>query len=650
VSPSGEEPIGTGGWYSFKGVVKSGHLRRLVALAIFMGLVFAGLAARLVDLQVWQHEKYRDIAEKLTKRVYFREPRRGDILDVNGNPLATSLPVKRVCADPSLMGRHHGEVAHAVARVLQYNEAELARLLYPWRTNSDGTITQRRFVDLRRKVSIEQWQQVTQAMAQITFEVDDRKLPRAERRFYKALRQNSVFAEDDQLRVYPSGRLAGHVLGFVQEVDREFNESAVTELKGVDGIERWFHAQLAGMRGWRITETDGRKREIVVKREQDVEARPGLNVVLTIDMVVQNILETELTEAMEKYTPKSVMGMVVRPRTGEILAMGVLPNYDPNEPGKSPIDHRRNRIIADQVEPGSTFKIVTISAALNEGVVKLTDTIDCEGGTWHFMGRPLRDHGHYDVLTVEQVITKSSNIGTAKIGLMLGERQLYDYVRAYGFGSRTGLTLDGELFGTVHAVKDWDKLTISRIPIGQSIAVTHLQMMMAMSAIANRGRLMQPLLVSRLETPMGETFAQYHPRVVRRVVSEQAAKQTVSALKTVVMTDGTAVKAQLEHYTVAGKTGTAQKPGKGGFTDEHVASFIGFFPADDPEVCISVMLDEPDGSKGYYGGQIAAPIFKQVAEQVANYLKIRPDNDETLSDTMARRGASRVRTAAVDPD
>jgi cell division protein FtsI/penicillin-binding protein 2 len=628
-------------------VVKSGHLRRLLALAIFMGLVFAGLAARLVDLQVWKHDKYRVIAEKLTKRIYFREPRRGDILDVNGNPLATSLPVKRVCADPSLLGRHHRDVAHALAPILQYSPPELERLLHPWKTNSDGTVSQRRFVDLRRKVSVEQWQQVTQAMAQLTFDVDDGKLSRADRRFYRALRQMSVFAEDDQLRVYPSGHLAAHVLGFVQEVDREFNDSAVTELNGVDGIERWFHAQLAGMRGWRITETDGRRSEVVMNREQDVEARAGLNVVLTIDMVIQNILETELAEGMEKFSPVSAMGMVVRPRTGEVLAMAVLPNYDPNTPGKSLLENRRNRIISDQVEPGSTFKIVAISAALNEGVVKLSDMINCEGGIWYFMGKPLRDHGHYDVLSVENVITKSSNIGTAKIAIMMGEKRLYDYIRGFGFGSRTGITLDGEVVGTVHQVKDWDSLKISRIPIGQGIAVTHLQLMMAMSAIANRGKLMQPLLVSRLETPSGEPFAQYHPRMVRRAVSEQAAKQTVSALKTVVMTDGTAVKAQLEHYTVAGKTGTAQKPGKGGYTGEHVASFIGFFPADDPEVCISIMFDEPDSSKGYYGGQTAAPVFRRVAEQVANYLKIRPDREEALSEMARKVGPPRVRTAGV---
>lgn len=619
----------------------------MLALAIFIGLVFAALAARLVELQVWKHDKYRTIAQKLSKRVYFREPRRGDILDVNGHPLATSLPVKRVCADPSLIGRHHAQVARALARVLEYKESDLAGMLYPWRTNADGTIGQRRFVDLRRKVNVEQWQQVTQAMAELTFEVEERKLPRAERRFYRLLRQNSVFAEDDQLRVYPSGRLAAHVLGFVQEVDREFNDSAVTEMTGIDGIERWFHTQLAGMRGWRMTETDGRRSEVVINREQDVEARPGLSVVLTIDMVIQNILETELTEAREKFSATSAMGMAVRPRTGEVLAMAILPNYDLNAPGKSALDDRRNRIISDQLEPGSTFKIVTISAALNEEVVKLSDIINCENGIWHFMGTPLRDSGPHDFLTVENVVTKSSNIGTAKIALMMGERRLYDYVRAFGFGSRTGITLDGEVFGTVHSVKEWDRLKISRIPIGQGIAVTHLQMVMAMSAIANRGRLMQPLLVTRLEEPNGDTFAQYHPRMVRRVVSEPAAKETVGALKKVVLTDGTAVKAQLEHYTVAGKTGTAQKPGKGGYTGGYVASFIGFFPADDPEVCISILFDEPDASKGYYGGQTAAPVFRQVAEQVANYLKIRPDREEGMSEMARKARAPRVRTAGV---
>ncbi|MCI0745460.1 MAG: penicillin-binding protein 2 [Verrucomicrobia subdivision 3 bacterium] len=630
-------------------MVKNGHLRRLFALAAFLGVVFVGLAARLVDLQVWQHEKYRALAERINKRVYFREPRRGDILDANGNPLATSLPVKRVCADPSLMGRHHADVARAIAPLLEYERTELTRLLYPWRTNSDGTVTVRKYVDLKRKLSVEQWQQVTQAMSAIAFKFEDRKPSKVEQRFYRTLRQNAVFTVDDQHRVYPSGRLAAHVLGFAQEIEGEFNELSVHELRGIDGIERWFDTQLAGMRGWRITETDGRKREIVINREQDVDARPGLNVVLTIDMVIQNILESELSVAVERFGPKSASGLVIRPRTGEILAMAVLPNFDPNEPGKSPQDSRRNRIISDVYEPGSTFKIVTISAALHDGVVRLTDVIDCESGLWHYAGKPLHDHGHYDALTVENVITKSSNIGTAKIGLMLGEKRLYEHLRSFGFDARTGITLTGEVPGILDDVEAWDKLKITRIPIGQGIAVTHLQMAMAMCAIANNGRLMQPLLVTRLETFNGETFAQYHPRMVRRVVNERAARETVGALKTVVTMDGTAAKARLEHYSVAGKTGTAQKPGVGGYTGEYVASFIGFFPADAPEVCISIMFDEPDASRGYYGGQTAAPTFRQVAEKVANYLKIRPDRDEGLNESMARtRGGGRVRTAAVE--
>jgi len=243
-------------------------------------------------------------------------------------------------------------------------------------------------------------------------------------------------------------------------------------------------------------------------------------------------------------------------------------------------------------------------------------------------GKPLKDHGHYGVIPVEMVVGKSSNIGTAKIGLMLGEERLYKYLTAFGFGSRTGVTLDGEVVGIARTPKQWDKLKITRIPIGQGIAVTHMQMSMAMSAVANKGRLMRPMLVNRLEDQTGQVFAQYHPQMVRQVVSERAAQLMVTALKNVVSTNGTARSARLDHYTVAGKTGTAEKPLNGAYTDEYVASFFGFFPADNPQVCISVVLDEPEKEKGYFGGAIAAPIFKMIAEQTAKYLKIRPDRGE----------------------
>jgi cell division protein FtsI/penicillin-binding protein 2 len=340
--------------------------------------------------------------------------------------------------------------------------------------------------------------------------------------------------------------------------------------------------------------------------------------------VLQHILETALAEAMEKNTPISISGIAVRPRTGEILALATLPTFDPNTPGSALVEARRNRAISDLIEPGSTFKIVVVSGALNDSVVRLTDQFDCEHGHFAYGGRVLHDDHSFDVLSVEGIITHSSNIGAAKIGIKLGEKRLYDYIRNYGFGERTGVPLPGEVRGIVHPIKNWSKVTIAQIPMGHGVAVTRLQMTMAMCAIANRGVLMRPMLVDRLEDRDGLVVAKYSPQRVRQVVGEPAANLLVKALKTVTSSEGTAPKAALEHYSVAGKTGTARKVENGVYAPgKYITSFIGFFPADEPELCISIIMDEP--KQGHYGGIIAAPVFKQVAEQAANYLNIRPD-------------------------
>jgi cell division protein FtsI/penicillin-binding protein 2 len=368
-------------------------------------------------------------------------------------------------------------------------------------------------------------------------------------------------------------------------------------------------------------------------RDQDVEPRDGLNVVLTIDSVIQHVLESALAEAMQKHEPISVTGIAIRPRTGEILAMATLPTFDPNNPGASPADARRNRMITDILEPGSTFKIVVVSGALNDGKVKLSDTFECEHGRFAYAGRILHDHESYGTLTVEGIITKSSNIGAAKIGIELGPQRLYDYIRGFGFGEKTGIPLLGEVPGFVPVPKNWYKVSLAQIPMGHGVTVTRLQMAMAMSAIANGGVLMRPMLVDRLEDREGNLVAKYSPQSVRRVMSEDAAREMVKALKTVTTSEGTAPKAALEYYDVAGKTGTAQKAGAGGYMPgKYFSSFVGFFPADNPELCISIVLDEP--KHGYYGGQVAAPAFKQVAELAANYLSIRPDHlDDTAAPT-----------------
>lgn len=599
-------------------------------LLMLLIAAFAGLGYRLVELQVFRHEELHAKAQQNTQREFLLEPRRGDILDARGNLLATSIFVKTVCADPVLIGSRQAEVARAIAPVLQLPERELHKRLLPvTRLNERGETVTNRYVVLKRKVSVETWEKVQAAMRNLTFGIDESKLPKADRPFYRDLRLKSVFADpmDDQLRVYPNQSLAAHVLGFVGMSDTEVNGTRITETVGIDGLERTLDSKLKGVRGWRVTEADKRNREMVTFRDQDVEPRDGLNAVLTLDSVIQHLLESALSEAADKHSPLSISGIVIRPRTGEILAMATLPNFDPNDPGRAvTADARRNRVIADVVEPGSTFKIVVVSGALNDQAVKLTDNFDCEHGAFHYAGRILHDHESYDVLSAQEIITKSSNIGAAKIGIRLGQNRLYDYIRSFGFGASTGIPLPGEVHGIVHPVKDWSKVSIAQIPMGHGIAVTRLQMTMAMCAIANNGWLMRPTLVDRLEDRNGNVVAKYKPQQVRRVISEAAAKQMVTALKTVVSPVGTAPKAALEHYTVAGKTGTAQKAGPGGYLPgKYIASFIGFLPADNPELCVAIVMDEP--KQGYYGGQTCAPVFKQVAERAANYLNIRPDLD-----------------------
>jgi cell division protein FtsI/penicillin-binding protein 2 len=559
--------------------------------------------------------------------------------------------VKTVCADPALIGLHGTEVAHEIAPLLQMPESEVLQRLTPRiRQNEKGESFTNQYVRLKGKIPVESWQKIQAVMTNLTFGVDETKLPGKQKEFYRVLRDKAIFAENEQMRIYPNQDLAAHVLGYATTEESNLPDSPpVSEIVGRDGIELFLNSKLSGVRGWRQTGTDKRGRELITAREQNVEARDGLNVVLTIDSYIQHIAEIAIADAMEKHTPISITVIVARPRTGEILAMATLPDYNPNAPGVGPVEAHRNRVIADVVEPGSTFKIVPISGALNDSLVTLNDVFYCEHGHFAFAGKTLHDHVPSDNLTVEGIITKSSNIGAAKIGIKLGQDRLYDYITSYGFGARTGVTLPGEEPGILHAVKNWSKVSVAQIPMGQGIAVTRLQMMMAMCAIANNGRLMRPMLVDHLEDDSGSVIARYEPQPVRQVVSETAAKQMVEALKTVVTSDGTAVKAAMTNYTVAGKTGTAQKVEGGQYVhNKYVASFIGFFPADNPEVCISIVLDEP--KEGYYGGMVAAPVFKQIAERVASYLNIQPDVQPAKPDVMAQTGeAHMARSGGTNP-
>jgi len=602
--------------------------RRAALLLFLLGLAFAGLGYRLVDLQVVRHDELSARAEHNTQHEFRQAPRRGDILDATGNILATSVPVKTVCADSSLIGTQTLAVAQALAPLLQLNEAAIAQRLVP-RTYLTKDIAgrvvtnQSHYVRLAKNVPEPTWERIYAAMTNLSLATEGEKPTRKELEFQNNLRQHAVYAEADQLRVYPNGSLAGQVIGFPAVEETNVNGRFIANIVGRDGIELAMQNKLSGVDGWRVTATDKYHQERVELRGDEVNARDGLSVVLTIDSAVQHIVETALADALQKHTPKSITGIVMRPHTGEILAMASLPNYDPNRPNTiSP--ETRNRILTDVMEPGSTFKIVVVSGALNSGVVKLTDEFDCEHGRFQFAGRVLHDHEAFGLLTTQSIITKSSNIGAAKIGIKLGETNLYNYARNYGFGQRTGLPLPGEARGMLYPVKYWSKVSIAQIPMGHGVAVTRLQMLDAMAAIANGGWLMQPMLVSRLQAHDGHVVERYAPQRVRQVIGEAADKLMITALKTVATKEGTAAEAAMKEYVVAGKTGTAQKAENGGYAaGKYISSFIGFFPADDPELCISVVMDEP--KEGYYGGKVCGPVFRDIAERCASYLNIPPD-------------------------
>jgi cell division protein FtsI (penicillin-binding protein 3) len=289
----------------------------------------------------------------------------------------------------------------------------------------------------------------------------------------------------------------------------------------------------------------------------------------------------------------------------------------------------KNRAVIDMMEPGSTFKIVTAAAALNERKVRPETTIFCENGVWNFHGRPLHDHKAYGELSVQDILVKSSNIGAAKLALSLGEEKFYEYIRRFGFGERTGVELPGEIGGVIRPPQSWSKISITRIPMGHEVGVTPLQMTVAMATIANGGRLVTPRIVKSVTTSDGKIVSEFSPQIVRQVISSETARQVANALRGVVSDRGTAAAAAVPGFTIAGKTGTAQKvdPHGGYEHGKYVVSFSGFLPADHPEFVGLVVLDNAKTSKPElnYGGLVAGPIFSRIAEKAARYLDLQPD-------------------------
>jgi len=382
--------------------------------------------------------------------------------------------------------------------------------------------------------------------------------------------------------------------------------------------------------GERWVELDAKNREIAGYQTRETPAINGYNVKLTIKTEIQHIVEEELDQIVQTYQPHGTYIIVMQPHTGEILAMGSRPTFDPNNRQTFQSDALPNRCITDMVEPGSIFKIITLAAALNEHAINLETPVFCENGSFYYGGKYLKDDEPNGMLPALEVMAQSSNIGFAKIALnYLGEDKLYQYATAFGIGQRTGLfTQQGESAGLLRPVNKWSALSITRIPMGQEVGASPLQMVTAMSVIANGGRLVAPQLAKQVTDETGRVIKVYQPRMVRQVISPDTAHDVARALEQVTI-DGTAKKIHIDGHSFAGKTGTAQKFVDGAYSHtQFVSSFIGFMPVEDPAFVALVMVDDPKTTK-YYGAEVSAPVFASLAKQLAQIMNIPPDQPVT---------------------
>jgi cell division protein FtsI/penicillin-binding protein 2 len=551
--------------------------------------LFSGFSFRLIYLQMVKHDEYAGLAAEkhIHKQIIHAE--RGSIVDANKDMLADNVPVVTVVADATHVNNAEA-VIDVVSKELKIPAAKVAE-----KVQGDG-----RYAVIKREVPA--------AVAESL------------RAKLRGQNLRGIYFEQDSTRVYPNGSMLCHAIGFTD-----------FEHHGVDGVEASMDEYLHGQDGYRYIEHNRAGQEIVLYRGQERAPRHGYQVQLTIDLNLQTIVENEIDAAMREYHPQKAIIVLMRPQTGEILAMANRPNYDLNQRSDAKPEQMKNRAILDLMEPGSTFKIVVAAAALNENKVRLDSTIFCENGLWNFGGRALHDHRPFGELSVQDVLVKSSNIGAAKLALILGDQKFYEYIRRFGFGERTGVELPGEISGLIRSPQNWSKISITRIPMGHEIGVTALQMTSAMATIANEGKLVTPRIVKSVTTADGKTISTFSPLPLRQVISPPTARQIGNALRGVVSDRGTAAAAAVPGFIIAGKTGTAQKVNpKGGYEHgKYVVSFSGYLPADHPEFVGLVVLDDAQTSKPElnYGGLVAGPIFSRIAEKAARYLDLAPHEE-----------------------
>ena len=562
---------------------------RLLSVSFIYLSLFTAVFFRLLSIQVINRQDYSTLADSQHQLTLTLAPQRGIIYDRMMKMMALSLRVSSVYAEPRVI----------------VDKERTARLLAAG-LQVDGSLLQQRlakdnaFMWVKRRVTTAEADAVTQ------------------------LNMPGVGMLDESKRFYPNSRLAAHVVGF----------AGVDEM-GLEGLERQYDAFLQGTPGRRVLLRDAKQRMLPAFEYEYTPAVDGNNLVLTIDQVIQHIVEEEIDRALPLNHAQAAMVVVMDPFTGDIYALASRPGYDLNRLAQSDEDSRRNRVVCDFFEPGSTFKIVTASAALEEQIVRLDEKFFCENGAYRVGNHTLHDHKPHGNLTFVEVIEKSSNIGTVKIAQRLGPERLAAYVEKFGFGQLTGIDVPGETSGMVSPLSQWSKLSITAIPMGQEIGVTALQMARALAVIANGGRLVRPRVVSMITDAQGGLVRQMEPDPGTTVISEATA-QTMRLILQGVVERGTAKMGRLEGYSAAGKTGTAQKVENGRYShSKFIASFIGFAPVEKPRLVMAVVFDQPHPA--YFGGVVSAPVFKNIAERVLRYWEVpktpQPAAAETDTET-----------------
>ena len=576
---------------------------RIILVGLGLAICFLTVLARIIDLKFIKGSSLEEMASRENQKNCPVLPIRGTIMDRNKTELAISTFVQSLGAHPRRLTEKK-QFSQKLAPLIGMHPAAVQEII----ERDKG------FVWIKRYLTPQQAEAVENFKSELDKELQARKKKSKEFKEEVQPCLDAFYLIPEARRYYPHRSLAGPILGFVNADGR-----------GAEGLERYFDENIYGKPLKCMNIMDARGHIVISSEKELTEQSAGDNLILSIDRTLQYIAEKELQQGVEKWHARGGFALVVSPQTGEILAMAQEPGFDPNFYNKYTKDFYQNRNVTVAIEPGSTFKIFTVAAALDAKVVKPTDRYNCENGKYNLGAAGIIHDVHpYGGLTVSEVIKKSSNIGAAKIGLKLGPQKMAHYLKGFGFGQRTGISYAGESYGLVRNITSCrsliDRVTVS---FGQGITTTPLQMAMALSALANDGILMQPLLVKSVVSQSGEIVKQFDPTAVRQVISPEAAKTMLAMMKSVTEAGGTGTEAVPPGYTVAGKTGTAQKVvGRSFSKSKYNSLFIGVVPAEKPVLAIIVVVDEPKGA--IYGGVVAAPIFREIAAQSLRFLGYYP--------------------------